>query len=456
MGDEQNEQGSALHNPEDRSALELLAELQATETAAAEAAATEPPFDRCGTFGCVLRDRHRGLHVFADAGRRIRRRTNDADHTAAGGAPLLAPGWARAQDADAADAERAEEGDAGEDTGGEDAGERAAADHTADATPRRRGDFSCWTARGNWTLCGFTWLQTAPGDNGVSLLSRVRTCLVDNPWCWDIDFSDAPAPSSRWFHITPSTLTADQARHIAFKVRATMHHDWVGLQGTERQRRQELAPRQLPEAEQSREPLVWVQHVVYHWNMARGWCSYPQCPERDVPLKFYSPLGPRGEQRQADNNHSFSLQRQYNQYFHQWWNIRGVYHKRCNSMCNSHPFNGQDSTRETEDSVSEYTLPPDVAMGGPSAYFSDFHGGTSSPLPVLDPARGFRANAFRLRQWLAHEGFEHASHCSHRRFHAWRKKGGACPQADCPYGIKRVALIAQLGGVERLGTYRVG
>jgi len=28
----------------------------------------ERPFDRCGTFGCVLEDRHRGFHVFQDTG----------------------------------------------------------------------------------------------------------------------------------------------------------------------------------------------------------------------------------------------------------------------------------------------------------------------------------------------------------------------------------------------------
>ena len=31
------------------------------------------PYDKCGTFGCILEDRHPGLHVMADSGIRSRK-----------------------------------------------------------------------------------------------------------------------------------------------------------------------------------------------------------------------------------------------------------------------------------------------------------------------------------------------------------------------------------------------
>ena len=312
-----------------------------------------------------------------------------------------------------------------------------------DAVVASRKPFSCWTVRGNWTLYGYTWMQAHQG-NTVSL-EKVKTLLHEHPWSWDIDFSSAVAPSESWFHITPSTLMTKVACELMLKLSGVLAMDYHGV----------VTERFVPSDQLSREPIIWIPGLVYHWNMARGWCMGP-CKLEDAPLAFTAAgtIGPvdghftigrdgRPEPRSGnwtEMQFTYSLQRKYNEVPHQWWNVSGCLHTLCNSFFNSHPTNGYDSRRVPDSSLPPYSLAPGLRGGGPDGFFEDHHGGAVSWVLDIDPTRTYAANMRRIRRWLHDNGIEHSDDC-HRR--------GRCV-AHCPHGIKRDALVAEFGS-EHLG-----
>ena len=330
--------------------------------------------------------------------------------------------------------------------------EEAASEEEEEGDDDGRPPFSCWTSRGNWTLHGIDWLKTCPGHYGMPIEERVRICLVANPWCWDIDFSDARAASPTWFHITPTTLTPTIAAILASHVTHAARSDWEGLRGTARQRAFGSQRKRLQESEQSREPLVWVEHLVYLWNVSRGHCADPHCAENNAPLEFKAAVTEcaDGKADWSAVEKTFSMQRLYNNYFHQWWNVSSLVHKHCNSVTNSHIACGHDVARQRHNAESRYTLPAGVALGGPSGYFTDFHGGDTRPLPEIHPANGKNANMRYISNWLTQQGITHAPHCTGRG--GRRSQPGACRHDDCPFGNARADLITQLGGVQILGS----
>ena len=206
-------------------------------------------------------------------------------------------------------------------------------------------DFSCWSARGNWTLHGYTWHE-AHNHHGVSLLERVRGCLEANAWCWDMDFTLAPPPAHGWFHVTPLTLTRGMADTFAMKAYDAVYSDKIGAR----------AGRRLPEAQQRRKRLAWVHEFVYLWNSSRGWCAGP-CMLNDVPLLFSTQNpDPNDDSGESMKKFSWSAQRNYNECHHQFWNMTTLLHGGCNSHWNSHPTNGYAASRCQTPSLPAFTL----------------------------------------------------------------------------------------------------
>jgi len=71
---------------------------------------------------------------------------------------------------------------------------------------------------------------------------------------------------------------------------------------------------------------------------------------------------------------SFSLQRDYNECHHQWWNISGVLHTDCNSRLNSHPTRGFCTERSANLTMPPYSPPLGDDGGGPTGHFADTWG----------------------------------------------------------------------------------
>ena len=304
---------------------------------------------------------------------------------------------------------------------------------------RGEQDFSCWSARGNWTLNGYTWHE-AHRLHGVSLVERVRGCVEANPWCWDMDFTFAPPPAHGWFHVTPLTLTSLMAETIAAKAYNAVYADKVGAH----------AGRRLPEAQQRRKRLAWVHEFVYLWNSSRGWCAGP-CILNDVPLLFCTqnpdPDDPRGE---SMKKFSWSAQRNYNECHHQFWNMTTLLHSGCNSRWNSHPTNGYAVSRCQNPSLPAFTLRDGQLGGGPTRAWADHWGtDTQTAPPEISPTIRMLSNKLRLNSWLDANGYLHSDTCPSGpsgRLGFRSKVLGGCPEDTCPYGLKRVELIESLGG----------
>ena len=351
---------------------------------------------------------------------------------------------------------------AGEDGSGEDGfGEEVAGEEEAGEENARMHhlplqltrSFSCWSARGNWLLHGISWMDAGFGSWSMPIEERVIKSLEDNPWCWDIDFSAAPAPSPTWFHITPATVTHDVAYTLSHRVYNAMHTDFKGLRGTYRQRQTNSPYRRLPESEQTREPLVWVEHLVYLWNISRGHCQDPRCAVAQ-PLTFQAAVREQsdGSRDRSEIHLSFSMQRCHNEYMHQWWNISGLVHTFCNSVSNSHNTCGFDPARQVRAVAPNLAQ---VAKGGPSGHFEDFI--AANPhirLPNICVENGYNKNFRYMNSWLKQQGITHSAACNSSKHRGPRNEFGGCPHTDCPFGMARAQLIADLGGPHIIGDWR--
>ena len=299
----------------------------------------------------------------------------------------------------------------------------------------QREPFSCWSSRGNWNLHGIPWGVGERGRGGMPLIERVKYVLNTQAWSWDMDFSNAVTPSHTWFHISPSTLTERVAFVLVAKCRASLRHDFVALCRGSR----------LSHALHPRAPFAWVHVWVYYWNISRGWCGDPQCIHRDEPMTFDARNGlPRSAWDEAVPC-VFSLQREHNEYFHQWWNIMGVIHTGCNTVTNSNPLTNARPAFPATDPRSTpgpVTFPPGAVMGGPSGHFADFHGGSKNPPFEVDQAISRESNYKRLRVWLENAGFEHTPICPC----ATNNSLQCHLHCVCPYGRKRAELITLVGG----------
>ena len=306
-----------------------------------------------------------------------------------------------------------------------------------------RPSFSCWSTRGNWTLHGYTWYQ-ANSTAGTELFERVKQCLLDNDWCYNIDFSNAVPHSSSWFHLTPATLTPRQAKVLASKCSCALKQDYLGfVHGT-----------RLPEAQQHREELSWVHVWAFHWNMARGWCASDGCVHRNVPLRFTAMGLVKGGNKRAALL-SFSLQRDYNECHHQWWNISGVLHTDCNSRLNSHPTRGFCTERSANLTMPPYSPPLGDDGGGPTGHFADTWGGLVTAPIELDPNKCRASNMRRINIWLRQNNYVHSDDCSPKGGYRKRTRTGACLHDDCPFGNKRADIIEEAGGEDALGRWQV-
>ena len=317
-------------------------------------------------------------------------------------------------------------------------GDEGEGDDGQAACEAQRKKFSTWTARGCWTLEGYDWYDACT----VSQFAKVHQALVRNPWAWDMDFTNARAPASTWFHISPDTLTDKVAHIICTKVYSAMKMDYNALYGKK-------AGARLPEAEQPKQPLISVQHVIYMWNMSLGWCTDCCLPECGRPLEFCADVMPR-EQRNEDGNwgdvdYSFSVQREFNECLHQWWNIMSVVHRYCNSVKNANPLNEVNPSNRS----ALWALPLDVEGGGPSAYFTDFHGGEVRATVVIDPSKVRHTNIGRINRWLKAQGYSHD--CGRGSGTKDPDRLGACRNPNCAFGNKRRQIMEELDMTESMG-----
>ena len=291
--------------------------------------------------------------------------------------------------------------------------------------------FSPFSMRGNWTLHGVAWDDTT-SRGGKPLLERVVELLNANPWCWRIDFSHAPYPSSTWFHLRPDTVTQHHADVLSRKVADSIHKDNRGLARGSR----------LPESQQPRDRFIFVQEFTYMWNISRGWCAGP-CQLADAPLRF-SAMGlvgsPSVDGNWCNAEPVWSAQRRYNECLHQKWNISGVLHNLCNRQLNSHPFRAFNRDRVTEPNLPPFQLSGDD--GGVSGHWADKQGSAISL--TFDPNKSRSANLRRLRLWLQSHSYKHSTQCNNG---AGYTRIEETPQSDpaCPYCCKRVELLQQLG-----------
>ena len=317
-----------------------------------------------------------------------------------------------------------------EDEGEDDADDDGNAGETYMGTLRNA--FSPFSTRGNWTLHGVAW-EDAMSRHGIPLVERVVELLAANPWCWRLDFSQSPDPSSTWFHLTPDTVTPYHADVLARKVTAAIIIDSRKLASGCR----------LPESQQPRDRFMFVQEFTYLWNISRGWCAGP-CRCADAPLQF-SAIGRVGRAGvNGDWSHVgavWSAQRRYNECLHQKWNISGVLHNACNGALNSHPFRCFNADRVTEPNLPPFQL--SGAGGGVSGHWADQQGSAISL--TFDPNKPRSANLQRLRKWLASYGYKHSTLCNNGA--AFQPRLEETPQRDpaCPYCCKRVELLQQLG-----------
>ena len=418
--------------------------------------ATVPPASSnlCGTSGCVLLDGHMGPHMIHARGvcDFVEVQPN---YTSA--AAMRQPSIFQQQQMQGEEQQRQErrqqqqqqqqqrqQQDRGSRVGPSDAAANNVA--PADNVANSQQDFSCWSARGNWTLHGYTWHE-AHNHHGVSLLERVRGCLEANAWCWDMDFTLAPPPAHGWFHVTPLTLTRGMADTFAMKAYDAVYSDKIGAR----------AGRRLPEAQQRRKRLAWVHEFVYLWNSSRGWCAGP-CMLNDEPLLFSTQNpDPNDDSGESMKKFSWSAQRNYNECHHQFWNMTTLLHGGCNSHWNSHPTNGYAASRCQNPSLPAFTLRDGQLGGGPTGAWADHWGAdTLTAPPEISRDNRLNSNKKRLDIWLDANGFLHSDTCpSGPGFRS--KVLGGCPEDTCPYGLKRVELIESLGGATVYrGTGRSG
>ena len=287
--------------------------------------------------------------------------------------------------------------------------------------------WSPWSAAGGWSLAGLPWHECGRGNAFTPQIDRVRAVLTRDRWAWDMDFDAAAPAAPGWFHITPTSVTEAQAKLLVNRAGTYSNMDYYALLRNLDERR--------PESVHPREPCIWVSHVVYFWNISRGWCSAARCGEKftDRGMIF---TGEQGLNVGGDNSYSFSLERRHNDGLHQWWNIMGCIHAGCQIFTNSHPANSYSARRLPDPDDPPFPHVDVDEAGGPTGYWLDFHGGAPRPPFSTAPLNGSRARRqstllARVHRYMVAEGWEHSASC--------RSPGRHC---DCPYGVKRAELIA--------------
>ena len=132
--------------------------------------------------------------------------------------------------------------------------------------------WSPWSAAGGWSLAGLPWHECGRGNAFTPQIDRVRAVLTRDTWAWDMDFDAAAPAAPGWFHITPTSVTEAQAKLLVNRAGTYSNMDYYALLRNLDERR--------PESVHPREPCIWVSHVVYFWNISRGWCSAARCGEK--------------------------------------------------------------------------------------------------------------------------------------------------------------------------------
>ena len=293
---------------------------------------------------------------------------------------------------------------------------------------RRVPRWSPWSAAGGWTLSGFSWSDCGRRPK-FTQIEKVRLILQANPWAWDMDFDPNDAAPT-WHWVTPTTLTeADVAMLIGRAISAS-HMDWLAIKKLGKRR---------PDEEHPCEPLIWVQHVAYHWNMSLGWCSYSKCPRRDEGMTTYAPKVRMPNGRMDGAPDVFTCERRHNCGYHQAWNISGAVHKSCNEKTNSHNVFGFDRSRAPDGSSEPF--PTFQTAGGPSAFFSKFVGGATSHLLDLTPGAHYTTNNLRIQRWCEANGFEHEQGC--------KPHGKYGCQDGCRYRQKSAEIRLQFGNLSK-------
>ena len=287
--------------------------------------------------------------------------------------------------------------------------------------------WSPWSAAGGWSLAGLPWHECGRGNVFCSQIDRVRAVLKRDTWAWDMHFDAAAPAAPGWFHITPTSVNAAQAKLLVNRASAYSNMDYYALLRNLDERR--------PESVQPREPCIWVSHVVYFWNISRGWCSAARCGEKftDRGMIFTSE---RGLNVGGDNSYSYSLERRHNDGLHQRWNIMGCIHAGCQNFTNSHPANSFATRRLPDPDDPPFPHCEVDEAGGPTGYWLDFHDGAPRPPFLMAPLYGTKARREgtlrgRINTYMVTEGWEHSVSC--------RSPGRYC---DCPYGVKRAELFA--------------
>ena len=209
----------------------------------------------------------------------------------------------------------------------------------------RLEDISAFSTHAQWLLHGIPFSDLISQQPPITNHDKIVRILQRNPWCWDFVDAEDDAPGAKPFEdLQPETLTERQSKSL-FRLCLGIYSDWEN----------QVNVSKLPMEQQPYEPSIWVCDAAFLWNKSRSICAL--CNEEmtlGADDSRYPKADPDAVRTPCPNK--ATLERKWRQVLHVPSNVVACIHHRCQHLTN----------------VARPGVPPTPArLGGPVAYWAD-------------------------------------------------------------------------------------
>jgi hypothetical protein len=209
----------------------------------------------------------------------------------------------------------------------------------------RLEDINAFSTHAQWLLHGIPFSDLISQQPPITNHDKIVRILQQNPWCWDfVDAEDDARGAKPFDNVHPETLTERQSKSL-FGLCLGIYSDWDN----------QINVSKLPMEQQPYEPSIWVCDAAFLWNKSRSICAL--CNE-EMTLAAddsrYPKANPDAVRTPCPNK--ATLERKWRQLLHVPSNVIACIHHRCQHLTN----------------VARPGVPPTPArLGGPVAYWAD-------------------------------------------------------------------------------------
>lgn len=210
----------------------------------------------------------------------------------------------------------------------------------------RLEDISAFSTHAQWLLHGIPFTDLISSQPPITNHDKIMRILQQNPWCWDFVVVENDAPGAKPFeNLQPKTLTACQSKSLFRMCIGSIYSDWDN----------QINISKTPMEQQPYEPSIWVCDAAFLWNKSRSICAL--CNE-EMTLASDGSRYPKADQDAVRTScpNKATLERKWRQILHVPSNVIACIHHRCQMLTN----------------VARRGTPPTPArLGGPVAYWAD-------------------------------------------------------------------------------------